>query len=53
LIELESPVVTYLAAVHYPIFIPIIVLTIIGVLLIVVLGAAFLTALGTGGYGGY
>ena len=31
------------------IFIPVIVLTIIAVLLIVVLGAAFLTALGTGG----
>jgi len=35
------------------IFIPIVVLTIIGVLLIVVLGAAFLAALGAGGYGGY
>ena len=35
------------------IFIPIVVIGIIAVLSIVVLGAAFLTALGTGGYGGY
>jgi hypothetical protein len=35
------------------ILIPIVVMTIIAVLLVVVLGAAFLAALGTGGYGGY